>query len=135
MALVEIEETELAALKGKCADLEARLQEADKVIEAMTFEVETFEGWKIRLSQKFSANNQINLEITLNTWKAHPPPEDAPAEVKAERERYLKELEADLQATVLQCNRWEDAWQEFSRNHPAAAKAILQRAEAAKKGP
>jgi len=122
MALVQIEETELAALKERCADLEARIQ---RVISS----AEMHDGAILRLHQRLAAGDLLNLEFMLNWWKsvkfqAGPLPGGS-----ADRETLIKDLQQDVAAAVRKCNELEDDWQAFSRDHSEAAARILQMEE------
>jgi hypothetical protein len=127
MGTVTIPEEEFVALEKKCKDQEHTIHEQDELIKKLTFGADLFEGWSIRLTQKYLVTDLMNRELVIEKLKGSPIPEGAPAELIAQHEMKLKELQQSREKALEQCNEWEDAWNKFVSTYPDAAEHILNK--------
>jgi DNA-binding GntR family transcriptional regulator len=136
MAFIKIEKSELAELEKKCKEQERQIHEQDELIEKLSFAVDVFDGWKIRLTKKFLAVELQNIELLIQRIESLKVPDGAATEVIAHHKTILKELQQDREKACKKCDDIENAWEMYTKTFPAAAKALMSRvdAELIKKG-
>jgi len=122
---ITIPKYEFDELEKKCKKQEHKIREQKELIEKLSFGADVFEGWRIRLTQKYLAVQLHNRELLIERNKSIRLPEGAPAELIASQKANLEELQQGQEKALEQCNEWEDAWKTFADKNPKAAEHIL----------
>ncbi len=117
MALVQIEETELAEMKKRLAELEAREQ---NILSRM----ELYEGSIIRERQALHSGILTNRKFLLDWGKKAPAPV-VPQKI-VDREAFVEKLQLDVDEQTKVCQELDDTWQKFTQDHPVATDVILR---------
>jgi hypothetical protein len=131
MTRVEIEKSELDALKKKCEDQERTIREKDEIIGKLVLELDIFEGGKIQLTHTFRALDLQNRDLLIERLKSLPAPPDVSSKAIARKDTLLKEMQQDRENALERCDECEDNWQTFTREKSAAARILIDRQLAA----